>query len=97
MSMLPGLLGTLAASGVDVTAIDTVNEVLEIAIPKDSYNWKNDGIKGPEDYARRIKDTFCKLGIFNKDCIVNFTIKDIYWTKEMENKIMDDIIENNKS
>ncbi len=81
-----GLMGAFLMEGVEIQKIDFDNSILYILLPRDSYSYGTGEIKCAEDYAKNIKRTFIELGIFDRNCLVRYKVKDIYWTREMGDK-----------
>ncbi len=72
--------------GLDVLEYDAVNEKVTCIIPKDGYNRDND-IKDPGNFARRVKDTLIKFGVFSDKCKILYKVSDKYFTEEIRKDI----------
>ena len=83
-NILQGMMGAYLMEGIDVDKIDWDNHILYITLPKQSYSYEiSETIKSASDYAKRIKEVWIEMGIFPKDCIVKYRVKNIIWTKQM--------------
>ena len=86
-NIVQGMMGAYLMDGIDIDKIDWDKHILYITLPKKSYSYeRSEKIKCAEDYAKRIKEMWIEIGIFPKDCVVKYKIKDIIWTKEMGDK-----------
>lgn len=89
-AIFSGIMGAFLKDGIDINKIDWETETMYITVPSQSYTYEfsiNNGgaIVSPETCARRIKETFHEMGIFQNGK-VKYRVKDIYWTKEMGEK-----------
>lgn len=80
------IISGLAMDGVDIVKADVENEIIWLAIPKESFAYLEYGnIHDAASYAKRIKEMFIDAG-FSKNLSVRYAIKNIVWTKEMGEK-----------
>ncbi len=89
-AIFSGIIGSFLQDGIDINKIDWETETMYITLPAQSYRYdicKNNEtiLTSPENYAKRIKETFHEMGIFQNGK-VKYRVKDIYWTKEMGEK-----------
>ncbi len=85
-NILRGIIGAFLMDGVEVKRLDTEKQILYLVLPERSYAYNTDTIKCAQDYAKRVKETWIKSGIFTRNCTVKYKTKDIHWTREMGDK-----------
>lgn len=81
-----GMMGSFLEAGIDIVHLDLDKQILLLDIPKDSWDYTQQtpaNIHNAESYARRIKEMWIEMGIFQSGCTVKYKEKDVFWTKEM--------------